>query len=52
MKNELILAKKVRRTGPKARETLSSLLTRWKIDPALVRLLRARDLDPARADAP
>jgi hypothetical protein len=46
MKNELILARRVRRFDEKARETLAALLGRWKIEPALVRLLRARGLDP------
>ncbi|HVZ72345.1 MAG TPA: SAM-dependent methyltransferase [Polyangia bacterium] len=47
MKNELILARRVRRFDAKARETLGALLARWKIEPAIVRLLRARGLDPA-----
>jgi hypothetical protein len=46
MKNELILARRVRRFDQKARETLAALLGRWKIEPTLVRLLRARGLDP------
>jgi hypothetical protein len=46
MKNELILGKRVRKVDRSARETLAALLARWKIEPALVRLLRARGLDP------
>jgi hypothetical protein len=51
MKNELILGKRVRKTDPKARATLAALLARWKIEPALVRLLRERALDPTTVGA-
>jgi hypothetical protein len=45
-KNELILGDRVRRFHRESRETLAKLLAQWRIEPALVRLLRARGLDP------
>jgi Methyltransferase domain len=46
VKNELLLGHRVRRFGPESRVILTALLDRWRIEPALVRLLRARGLDP------
>ncbi len=51
-KNELILARRVNRFDPVARATLRALLSRYSIEPALVRELTARDLDPRREAAP
>ncbi|CAN5864167.1 SAM-dependent methyltransferase [soil metagenome] len=45
-KNELILGRKVNRYGAEARVQLRALLERYGIEPALVRDLRARGLDP------
>lgn len=45
-KNELILGKRVNRFDPKARATLRALLERFGIEPAIVRDLTARGLDP------
>ncbi len=45
-KNELILGKRVNRFDATARATLRDLLARFAIEPALVRDLAARDLDP------
>jgi hypothetical protein len=45
-KNELILGARVHRFHRESRTTLARLLERWRIEPALVRLLRARGLDP------
>lgn len=45
-KNELILAKRVNRFDRKARATLREVLSRFGIEPALVRDLTARGLDP------
>jgi hypothetical protein len=45
-KNELILGDRVHRFHRESRATLAALLDRWRIEPALVRLLRARGLDP------
>jgi hypothetical protein len=45
-KNELILGDRVHRYHAESRETLGRLLERWRIEPALVRLLRERGLDP------
>jgi hypothetical protein len=45
-KNELILGDRVHRFHRESRETLALLLERWRIEPALVRALRARGLDP------
>lgn len=45
-KNELILAKRVNRFDRKARATLRDVLSRFGIEPALVRDLTARGLDP------
>jgi Methyltransferase domain len=48
-KNELILGARVHRFHAESRATLARLLERWQIEPALVRLLRARGLDPCAA---
>jgi hypothetical protein len=48
-KNELIIARRINRFDRKARATLRSLLERFSIEPAAVRELTARGLDP-RAD--
>jgi Methyltransferase domain len=48
-KNELILGARAHRFHRGSRETLARLLDRWRIEPALVRLLRARGLDPTAA---
>jgi hypothetical protein len=48
-KNELILGARVHRFHRESRETLARLLERWRVEPALVRLLRARGLDPCGA---
>jgi hypothetical protein len=48
-KNELILGKRVNRFDATARATLGALLTRFGIEPALVRDLTARGLDPRTA---
>ena len=45
-KNELILGKRVNRFDAAARTTLGELLARFAIEPALVRDLTARGLDP------
>jgi len=45
-KNELILGARVHRFHADSRATLARLLERWRVEPALVRLLRARGLDP------
>ena len=45
-KNELILGKRVQRFDPKARAALRALLERFAIEPAIVRDLTARGLDP------
>jgi hypothetical protein len=45
-KNELILGARVHRFHAESRATLARLCDRWRIEPALVRLLRARGLDP------
>src|SRR5690349_9186562 len=49
-KNELILGKRVHRYDAAARAQLRALLERFQIEPAIVRALAARGLDP-RADA-
>ncbi|HVU49217.1 MAG TPA: SAM-dependent methyltransferase [Polyangia bacterium] len=51
-KNELILGARVQRFHRESRATLAALLARWRIDPALVRLLRERGLDPTSAPRP
>jgi hypothetical protein len=51
-KNELILGARVHRFHRESRATLAALLARWRIDPALVRLLRARNLDPTSPPLP
>jgi hypothetical protein len=48
-KNELILGKRVHRYDAPARARLRALLERFQIEPAIVRALTARGLDP-RAD--
>lgn len=45
-KNELILGRRVNRYGAEARVQLRAVLERFGIEPALVRDLRARGLDP------
>ena len=50
-KNELILGKRVQRYGAAARAQLRALLERFHIEPAIVRTLTARGLDP-RLDRP
>ena len=45
-KNELILAKRVNRFDRHARATLRALLDRFKVEPAAIRELAARGLDP------
>ncbi len=45
-KNELILGRRVNRYGAEARVQLRALLERYGIEPALVRDLRTRGLDP------
>ena len=45
-KNELILGKRAHRYNAAARARLRTLLERFHIEPALVRLLAARGLDP------
>ena len=49
-KNELLLGKRVQRFDRAARQTLRALLERFAIEPAVVRELAARGLDP-RSDA-
>jgi len=49
-KNELILGKRAHRYDAAARAQLRALLERFQIEPAIVRALAARGLDP-RADA-
>ncbi|MBC7976829.1 MAG: methyltransferase, partial [Myxococcales bacterium] len=51
-KNELILGKRAHRYGAAARTTLRALLDRFQIEPALVRTLTARGLDPRSEPAP
>ena len=50
-KNELILGRRVNRYGAEARIQLRALLERYSIEPALVRDLRARGLDPTAEPA-
>ncbi|MEO8214383.1 MAG: SAM-dependent methyltransferase [Myxococcales bacterium] len=50
-KNELLLAQRLHRFERESRATLSKLLDRWRIEPALVRLLRERALDPCAPTA-
>jgi hypothetical protein len=45
-KNELVLGKRVQRYDTAARDRLRALLARFQIEPAIVRLLAARGLDP------
>lgn len=46
VKNELVLGTRVHKFHRDSRTTLARLLDRWKVQPALVRLLRERGLDP------
>ncbi|MBA3465497.1 MAG: SAM-dependent methyltransferase [Deltaproteobacteria bacterium] len=48
-KNELILGKRVNRFDANARATLRALLETFSIEPAIVRILRERGLDPIAA---
>jgi hypothetical protein len=48
-KNELLLGHRVHRFDRDSRKTLARLLERWKIEPAVVRLLQAQGLDPRAA---
>ena len=48
-KNELILGKRVNNFNATARATLRALLEKFSIEPAIVRDLRARGLDPIAA---
>jgi hypothetical protein len=48
-KNELILGKRVNRFDTAARVRLRDLLARFQIEPAIIRELAAKGLDP-RAD--
>jgi hypothetical protein len=50
-KNELILGKRVQRYDRVARARLAELLARFAIEPAIVRELTARGMDP-RAEPP
>jgi hypothetical protein len=50
-KNELILGRRVHRYHAPARAQLRALLDRFSIEPAIVRLLTARGLDPRTAPA-
>jgi hypothetical protein len=45
-KNELILGRRINRFDRKARETLRALLDRFGVEPAVIRELTARGLDP------
>ncbi|HEY5921543.1 MAG TPA: SAM-dependent methyltransferase [Kofleriaceae bacterium] len=45
-KNELILGKRVQRYNKQARATLRALLERFHVEPAVIRELAARGLDP------
>ena len=45
-KNELILGRRVNRFDRKARSTLRTLLERFGVEPAVIRDLSARGLDP------
>jgi hypothetical protein len=51
-KNELILGKRVHRYDAHARAELRAVLERFRIEPALVRTLAARGLDPRAEPAP
>ena len=51
-KNELILGKRVQRYDAAARTRLRTVLERFQIEPAIVRLLAARGLDPRTAPQP
>ena len=50
LKNELLLARRTFRPERGIAATLRALLDRWKIEPALVRSLRAAGMDPTAAD--
>jgi hypothetical protein len=51
-KNELILGKRTHRYNAEARATLRALLERFQIEPAVIRTLAAKNLDPRAAPAP
>ncbi len=51
-KNELILGKRVHRFGRDARVSLRAILERFAIEPALIRALASRGLDPRDEQAP
>jgi hypothetical protein len=51
-KNELILGKRVHRYNAAARAQLRALLERFRIEPAIVRTLTARGLDPRLDPSP
>ena len=51
-KNELILGKRVQRYSAAARAQLRALLERFRIEPAIVRVLAARGLDPRTDPSP
>jgi protein-L-isoaspartate O-methyltransferase len=51
-KNELILGKRVNRYDKHARATLRALLERFHVEPAVIRELAARGLDPRTDPAP
>jgi hypothetical protein len=46
VKNELLIGHRVQRFERQSRAVLARLLDRWRIEPALVRVLRAQGLDP------
>jgi len=51
-KNELILGKRVQRFDKRARATLRALLERFHVEPAVIRELAARGLDPRSEPEP
>ena len=51
-KNELILGKRVNRARRRGAGTLRALLERFRIEPALIRELAARNLNPRAAPPP
>jgi hypothetical protein len=51
VKNELLLGQRVKRYDSDSRASLARLVERWRVDPALIRLLRERGLDPLSAAA-
>jgi hypothetical protein len=50
LKNEILLARRTFRPERHIAATLRKLLDRWKIEPSLVRSLRAAGLDPTAVD--